>query len=268
MRGMMVGGNCRLGASALRTGLGSSLSAWTPSDITTALWLDANDASTITEDAGAVSQWDDKSGNENNAVQGTGTNQPTTALSTIGGLNAIDFVTDDYLALSVAEIDMIGKGMFVVIKNRAASTSDTIMGASSANIQLRLNSTATNATIQYASDAPYYPSNPTSSDTIAKDVDSLIGFIFDTNMFFDVNGTYEDSGDTNDGSGHTLVSWIGRRAGGTPDYIDAVIGEIIVTSTILGTSDRQKLEGYLAHKWSITDRLPVDHPYKSAAPMA
>ena len=26
------------------------------------------------------------------------------------------------------------------------------------------------------------------------------------------------------------------------------------------------VEGYLAHKWGLTARLPSDHPYKSSAP--
>jgi hypothetical protein len=37
-------------------------------------------------------------------------------------------------------------------------------------------------------------------------------------------------------------------------------------STPLSTTDRQKLEGYLAHKWGLAANLPADHPYKSAAP--
>jgi hypothetical protein len=39
---------------------------WNPSMISTALWLDAADASTIYESGGAVSQWDDKSGGATN----------------------------------------------------------------------------------------------------------------------------------------------------------------------------------------------------------
>jgi len=27
--------------------------------------------------------------------------------------------------------------------------------------------------------------------------------------------------------------------------------------------DRQKLEGYLARKWGLTDKLPNGHPYKA-----
>lgn len=55
---------------------GRGRSAWTPAQIPTALWLDANDTSTITLNGSTVSQWNDKSGNGRNAVQATAANQP------------------------------------------------------------------------------------------------------------------------------------------------------------------------------------------------
>jgi len=63
------------------------------------LWLDASDAATITEASGSVSQWDDKSGNGNHATQGTGAYQPTTGVSTVNGLNVLEF-DEDFLSLS------------------------------------------------------------------------------------------------------------------------------------------------------------------------
>lgn len=62
-----------------------------PLSLSPALWLDASDTSTITESGGAVSQWDDKSGNDYHATQSTGANQPTTGTRTQNGLNALDF---------------------------------------------------------------------------------------------------------------------------------------------------------------------------------
>lgn len=52
--------------------------AFKPIDIAgNSLWLDADDEDTITRDGSdLVSQWDDKSGNSKNAVQGTSINQP------------------------------------------------------------------------------------------------------------------------------------------------------------------------------------------------
>ena len=34
----------------------------------------------------------------------------------------------------------------------------------------------------------------------------------------------------------------------------------------MSDNDRQKIEGYLAHKWGLAASLPADHPYKDAAP--
>jgi hypothetical protein len=44
------------------------------------------------------------------------------------------------------------------------------------------------------------------------------------------------------------------------------VGEIIVLSTAPDKEERQKVEGYLAHKWGMVEKLPADHPYKSQKP--
>lgn len=49
--------------------------------------------------------------------------------------------------------------------------------------------------------------------------------------------------------------------------------EVVAGNTPLTTEERQKLEGYLAWKWTGPDSdlvalLPIDHPYKLAAPIA
>jgi len=59
------------------------------------------------------------------------------------------------------------------------------------------------------------------------------------------------------------VTHIGRRAA---NYHAGLLGEIIVVNSALSDSDRQKLEGYLAHKWGMAGALPSGHPYKSAPP--
>lgn len=47
---------------------------------------------------------------------------------------------------------------------------------------------------------------------------------------------------------------------------DGDLGEVVVYDAVLGSSDREKLEGYLAHKWGLTASLPSNHPYKNSAP--
>jgi hypothetical protein len=61
---------------------------------------------------------------------------------------------------------------------------------------------------------------------------------------------------------------------GTPGFAyDFVMGEkrgdileTVYVDRLLGSLDRQRTEGYLAHKWAIASILPVGHPFKDAAP--
>ena len=55
---------------------------------------------------------------------------------------------------------------------------------------------------------------------------------------------------------------LGGRLGNVSD----TIGEVLIGVGVLSDSDREKVDGYLAHKWGLTANLPVSHPYKSSAP--
>ena len=62
-----------------------------PTDISgLSLWLKADDAATVINTGGQVDQWNDKSGNSNNATA-TLTQRPITGTRTINSKNAIDF---------------------------------------------------------------------------------------------------------------------------------------------------------------------------------
>ena len=58
---------------------------------------------------------------------------------------------------------------------------------------------------------------------------------------------------------------IGVRNDGT--YANNMaIGEFIIFNDVISDADRNKIEGYLAHKWNLTSTLPTGHAYKSSAP--
>lgn len=61
-------------------------------------------------------------------------------------------------------------------------------------------------------------------------------------------------GDTD--TGNARQPWLGT------------VGEIIIYNSVLTTSQRQSVEGYLAHKWGLQSSLPANHPYKTIAPSA
>ena len=62
-------------------------------------------------------------------------------------------------------------------------------------------------------------------------------------------------------NGYTSIG----RQGGT-GYAGGYLGSMVYVPAVLSTDDRQKVEGYLAHRYALTALLPADHPYKSAAP--
>jgi hypothetical protein len=51
-----------------------------------------------------------------------------------------------------------------------------------------------------------------------------------------------------------------------PSYLTGTIYEVIIYNTVLTTSQRQNVEGYLAWKWGLQGSLPSTHPFKSADP--
>lgn len=44
------------------------------------------------------------------------------------------------------------------------------------------------------------------------------------------------------------------------------IGEMIFYNSVLSTTNRQRIEGYLAWKWGLVASLPANHPFKNAPP--
>ena len=87
-----------------------------PSDLNISLWLDASDASTITHSNGSVSQWADKSGNGNHAVQATSNNRPILASDGLGGKSVIQFDgINDYITSSDLNITQ-SYSIFLVAK--------------------------------------------------------------------------------------------------------------------------------------------------------
>ena len=54
-----------------------------------------------------------------------------------------------------------------------------------------------------------------------------------------------------------------------PDANGSLTGnlyELLVFDNAVDDTDRELLEGYLAHKWGLAAKLPVNHPYKNLAP--
>lgn len=95
------------------------------------LWLDAYDPATIILSGSTVSQWSDKSGKSNHAVQATASAQPAyqaAGMSTSTPAVSLDG-SNDFLTASIAGIQaMNALDVFMVVQTTAAAAADTNTG--------------------------------------------------------------------------------------------------------------------------------------------
>jgi hypothetical protein len=84
-----------------------------------------------------------------------------------------------------------------------------------------------------------------------------------------VGTTFGTSGSTfsatNSYSGPYLFDTNAAGVGGNEEYIGNV-GEIVLYNVPISQAEMQKLDGYLAWQWAMTDLLPSGHPYKTSPP--
>ena len=85
-----------------------------------------------------------------------------------------------------------------------------------------------------------------------------------------VDGQYQTMTDTgvlpNNPNADFVIGGCGRDSG-TPGGVSKIrMSEVLIFKDALSGDKVDKLEGYLAHKWSLTNRLRGGHPYASTAP--
>lgn len=242
------------------TGVSTS-GSWTPAQIATQLWFDASDVSTITESGGAVSQWDDKSGNDYHATQATAAQKPTTNSRTINGLNALEFFDDaghrklsnNSLALSQ------GYSVFGVVQDDGLAGYHTWWSGLGGGAR-------SFASKNSGGNRTYWASSSIIGTAMSANVE-LWSVIFNgASSTLYVDGSLDASG--NPGSnGVTSGFYIGSESGAeNVAPWDGLIAEVIVIDSAASTETRQLIEGYLAHKWGQQGNLPPGHPYKEYAP--
>lgn len=233
---------------------------WTPAALGAdlALWLDADDASTITLNGSTVSQWSDKSGNNRHATQSVSASQPTydatgfngkPAVTWIDNLNRMD--TPTFAAQSFYFVTRYSDGL----QATWLYSFQGLLGGNHVPIGLigRLAPTddywyTGNTFSNIRRDGGSEANTNTSTVTALPFPNGIIGASA-------VSATTPPSG-WMIGNDRRFVGrgWTGPMA------------EIIATPTLLSTNDRQKLEGYLAWKWGTVASLPSDHPFKNGAP--
>ena len=252
---------------------------WTPAAITTALWLDAADASTVfTTDTGstlatngsAVGRWNDKSGNGFHLLQATSGRRPTYTTNLVNGKNGITFT-----AASSHYLERIGGNWgtsymaMTVCRTNVASTGQSVLAtrstASGNPINPQISISATDQT-QFAvrDDSSSIISNSINSHPVNSWV--LMGGARNGNSATTYrDGTAGTTGTATLGTISTTTTSVGALHTGTTTvytFFSGNIAEIVIGPL----ASLQKVEGYLAHKWGLTANLPSDHPYKTVGP--
>jgi hypothetical protein len=244
---------------------------WRPDELgsSLALWLDAEDTASITLNGGNVSQWSDKSGNGRHATQATAALQPAYNASEINSKPAI--VTDND-ALYVARWAAVSQPFTrVMLFNPVAIVSAGHL-INSANINIPTGNAGNVADwFNTAASMAQFSGVVANAVPVAINTTYIRLSQYDTtNSIVYTNGT--QTGPANAGAaaiqGMTIGGYSQTGTGAPLGSTSARHGEILLIEGVLSTDDRQKLEGYLAHKWGLTANLPVAHPFKSTPPTA
>jgi cytoskeletal protein CcmA (bactofilin family) len=259
------------------------MALWTPSGITTALWLDASDATTITDISGGCDAWADKSGNGFDVSVYDASYRPAIVASAQNGLSILRFDgSNDVMRRLTSMAGLLqnasGAAIFVVHKYSASPTSvETVLAVSTPTVteaRAQIDGGRTSGKWSVTGrrlDADSFQERPsaTSIDTAHHIVAGLYDYAGASAAVYldgteDASGAFQTAGSTSNTASARLT--IGAGLNTTSAYFGGDLAEILALNYLPDTADRQIIEGYLAHKWGLVDNLPSDHPYKSGAP--
>jgi hypothetical protein len=221
------------------------------------LWLDGNDASTITFSSGtSVSQWSDKSGNGYHATQGTVSKQPTYN-STIRGLKFTSSTATGFLTTAPWSAT---ETVFVVV-DILTTTVGAIIGTTSSGGRL-LRFRTTNGFIQNGGTILITLRHNAYLTTIRY----LLTYINDVSgNSFQINvNSLQDTERTTALSytAGTFNNVIGGSTSTVTGTYDSNIYEVIVFNSALSGDNRMAIEKYLTNKWSILNTpITTSYPY-------
>ena len=223
------------------------------------LWLDAADTTTLQLSGSSVVQWNDKSGNMRNASGGV---SPTYSPAS----NAIVFNgTSSYLTVPAATYAPLTAAFCVI--NYTGTTEGTVYrrGLTTGNTfefgLSILNTTQIRTSIVLSGTSREFTVGTSTTQQ------TMFCSTWDSSMYSLLkNGNTLTSG-TQSGTESTssqpiaigqILNDIGQPL--NIAYFTGNIYEIIFFNSVLSTTQRQAIEGYLAQKWGLTANLPPNHP--------
>ena len=239
---------------------------WTPGAINVLAWYDAADSFTITSSSNIVSEIKDKSGNGLDLTVATSSVGPNTGRRTLNGLNVIDWdQSNQFLEninfshnqastpLCVAVVfkaDLDGNQDFIFAGTTSTSTGN--------RMALRRFNLSNGFQILGGSGTGVNISMGSGVDTVLEgETYMVLSKLNSSNSHIRIDGYLKNTG--NIGINPLNSIKIGGNAIGGSN-LKGYVAELIIFSE---TTEQEKIEGYLAHKWNLTSKLPNDHIYKT-----
>ena len=222
--------------------------------------------------AGALASWSDVSGNSRNIIA-SGATQPTAVASVINGYSTVRFDgTTDYLdgVLPSGEFGgNISKTVYMVDKLSASSPVESVLfhyGSPNLSKAFGLSFPSSGSVerfFQWGSDLDATPISPARNRwkiTVGKKDGNALA-MYDMGVI--IGSETKTAANITD---NTFRLGFLTSTGGGSHYYGGDIAEFIFVKDASSDAERQKIEGYLAHKYGIQSQLPSGHPYKTVAP--
>lgn len=215
-------------------------------------WMDGADPAgtgVLPANGASITTWVDKSGNGKNA---TASAAATYSLAS----KALVFTGAQYYTTPFTTVPTT-ISVFLVINIGGGGYMDMMAGV----LQVISNGYSQHLTI---------PGGSTVVDgtTMAAGTTLLYNFTFDSSasayMYYNGALTGTRNGSTSyTGSGSIVLG----SSDGVHEAYTGTISEILIYNSVLSTTNRQKIEGYLAWKWGFASNLSASNPYKYDSPM-
>lgn len=269
-------GGRRQDGIAIPFGMFGARIPWTPARLAPRVWLDATLSSITKDGSNQVAQWDDISGNGRHAVQLTNARKPLhdAANNWVAFSATARFLSPNaspgFLPTGTSNWTFASVFRFPTLPTSNQTAASVYRQGSSATHQF------TDFGVGRFS-GPYnrfyfshyaFESNGSILPAINTDYIAVWSYDNANGRTLHINGTLDIS---NAYVSQNLAASPSAYSLGADVVSTDVRGETrqktdIAFTGALGQSDREKVEGYLAHKWGLTGNLPGGHPYKVSPP--
>jgi len=228
-----------------------------PSQLTSSLYLNAQDQTTITESAGAVSLWEDVNGNSIEAEQTVAANKPTTGTD-FNGMNSISFDGSlQYLQTNLRQVTTGSVYMVLKTVSKGMSSNSTPISASSVWNGGGLYTTVTDFDTGTPVHNVFYTSKLATGDR----------YYYGQNIDTPPYGKWIISHDITSATTENLDYRLGADLiiHSTLNF-EGDIFSVLILPTVSSVAQRQKIEGFYAWETNTTSSLEVTHPYRTVTP--